>query len=345
MAGYGTRTDVGLYFRHPSSLLHETGSHPECPDRIRAIERALDDAGWAGLELREAQPADRAQLELVHTAAHIERIEAFCRSGGGMLDMDTIAVEASWDAALRAAGGASQGAAAVLGGEAPFAVSGMRPPGHHAESDRAMGFCLFNSVAVAAASAIDSGAARRVLILDWDVHHGNGTAQIFAARDDVLYISIHQSPLYPGTGHPREIGTGAGEGYTVNLPVPAGADGPLFLSLVQHVVAPIAREFSPDLLAISAGFDAHADDPLADCELLDSDYAQMTASMRALGTELGAPLLICLEGGYELDALGRSMLATVRAAGDSLAPAVAPLSPSAAARDHFRGRWRTLAAN
>ncbi len=215
----------------------------------------------------------------------------------------------------------------------------MRPPGHHAESARAMGFCLFNSIAVGAASAIAEGAAERVLILDWDVHHGNGTAEIFAARDDVLYVSIHQNPLYPGTGQPSEVGSGAGRGYTVNLPVPAGADGELFLALVQHVVAPIARDWRPDLIAVSAGFDAHADDPLADCRLLDDDYGALAATVRDLAAELGAPVIVCLEGGYDVDALGRSVVATVRALGGANAPPDASAERVAAERRRLQPLW------
>ncbi len=304
---------VGIYFHHPSSARHDTGSHPERAARLVAIEAALDEAGWPGLERAQPEPATRAQLELVHRPEHVSAIERFCAAGGGLIDMDTVAVAASWEAALRASGAAVEGAARLLAGETDFVFAAMRPPGHHAESARAMGFCLFNSIAVGAASAIAEGGAERVLILDWDVHHGNGTQEIFAARDDVLYVSIHQDPLYPGTGQASEIGAGAGRGYTLNLPVGAGADGELFLALVQHVVAPVAREWRPDLIAVSTGYDAHAEDPLADCRLLDGDYRALAAAVRELSSELDAPLLFCLEGGYELGALSRSVVETVRA--------------------------------
>ena len=331
---------MGLYFHHPSSFAHETGRHPENASRIRAIEGALGSAGWPGLELVEAPLADRELIERVHDVAHIDRIERFCAAGGGMIDGDTIAVQASWEAALRAAGAAAAGAERILAGESDFAFSGMRPPGHHAESGRAMGFCLLNNAAVAAAHAVAACDARKVLILDWDVHHGNGTAEIFDADGDVLYVSIHQSPLYPGTGHPGEIGTGAGEGMTMNLPVPPGADGATFGSLIQHVVAPVGRELAPGLIVLSAGYDAHADDPLADCRVSTDDYGQMTAAMRELGAELGAPVLICLEGGYDVDALAASVLATVTAMGSAEPPEPAPPQPAEAARERFaRGRW------
>jgi acetoin utilization deacetylase AcuC-like enzyme len=307
---------MGLYFRHSSSLAHDTGSHPERAARIGAIETAMDEAGWPGVELEQAAPATREQLLRVHTPDHVEAIERFCAAGGGMIDMDTIAVEASWEAALRAAGAATEAADRLLAGESEFAFCALRPPGHHAESARAMGFCLFNSIAVGAGHALAAAGAERVLILDWDVHHGNGTAEIFAASDSVLYASIHQSPLYPGTGQLAEVGTGAGHGHTINLPVAPGADGELFASLTQHVVAPIARAYGPDLIAVSAGYDAHREDPLAECSLEDADYALLAATMRDLGDELGAPVLVCLEGGYALDALARSVVATVRALAD-----------------------------
>ncbi|MEZ5062018.1 MAG: histone deacetylase [Solirubrobacterales bacterium] len=331
---------MGLYFHHRSSLLHETGPHPENPRRIRAIEAALAGAGWPGLEQVEAPEAERAMLERVHDPAYVDRIERFCEAGGGMIDSDTVAVRESWEAALRAAGAAAEAAERLLSGESEFAIAGMRPPGHHAESDRAMGFCLFNNAAVGASHAIAAAGAERVLILDWDVHHGNGTAEIFDADGDVLYVSIHQSPLYPGTGRPDEIGTGAGEGMTMNLPVPLGSDGELFRALVQHVVVPAGLELRPGLVVISAGYDAHVDDPLANCLVETEDYADMTASMRDLGRELGAPVLVCLEGGYDVDALAWSVLATAHALAEDGPAEPAPIELALAARQRLaRGRW------
>jgi len=331
---------MGLYFRHRSSLEHETGPHPENAGRIRAIEAELERAGWPGLEPVEPPAAERAAIERVHDRDHVERIERFCAAGGGLIDADTVVVAASWEAALRAAGAAVAGAERVLAGEAEFAFCGMRPPGHHAESDRSMGFCLFNNAAIAAAHAIAACDVERVLILDWDVHHGNGTAEIFAAAGDVLYASIHQSPLYPGTGRADEVGAGAGEGMTINLPVPPGTGGEVFRSLVQHVVVPAGRALAPGLIVISAGYDAHADDPLAGCLLRTADYGELTATVRDLGRELGAPLLICLEGGYDVAALAASVLATVRALGSDEPAEAAPPEPALAALDRLaRGRW------
>ena len=228
--------------------------------------------------------------------------------------------------------------------EGGFAFCGLRPPGHHAERDRAMGFCLFNNVAVAAAHAITECGAERVLILDWDVHHGNGTEAIFYGSPEVLYSSIHQSPLYPGTGAATDFGSGEGEGRTVNLPVPPGSGSDEFLALVQHVVAPVAREWRPGLLCISAGYDAHRDDPLANCEVDDEGYRDMAASMRELAEELEVPLLICLEGGYSLAALARSVVATLDAVSAEGAPREAPVEPAAAYRERLTRFWSGLGA-
>ncbi len=335
---------MGIYLRHHSSLLHGTGSHPENAERIRAIEAMLDEVGWPGLDVLEPPAADRSWLLQVHDPRLVDAIEALCAAGGGAIDADTMVNGESWEAALRAAGAAGAGAERLLAGESDFAFCGLRPPGHHAESDRSMGFCLFNNVAVGAAHAIAECGAERVLILDWDVHHGNGTAEIFDDRDDVLFISIHQSPLYPGTGMVDETGRGAGLGTTLNLPVPPGSGGPEFIGLVEHVVGPLARAYRPDLIAVSAGYDAHVIDPLADCEVGTSDYATMARHLRELGREIGAPILVCLEGGYEPGALASSVLATILALGDDESPesveAVA-LVDEAVARAAGLDRWRS----
>jgi acetoin utilization deacetylase AcuC-like enzyme len=315
---------TGLYVRHPLSLEHQTGPHPENPHRIEAIEARMESLDWLGMERMEAPAATREQLERVHSAAHVDAIEALSARGGGMIDLDTVASARSFDAALRAAGGAVAAVERLLAGEAGFAFCGLRPPGHHAESARAMGFCLFNNIAVATAQALAAGGAERVLILDWDVHHGNGTEATFYGTDRVLYASIHQSPLYPGTGAPGDIGSGEGEGYNVNLPVPPGAGPDEFLALVQHVVAPLARGYEPDLLAISAGFDAHRDDPIAQCRLDEAAYADMAATARDLAAELDAPILLCLEGGYDLGALSASVAATLTALAGDEPPRQAP---------------------
>ena len=310
-----------VLFHHPSSLEHDTGGHPENARRIVAILRALEEREWLGWDVRLSPAAERETIAAVHEMAHIERIERLCRGGGAMIDMDTLVSEGSFRAALHAAGGCVALVDALLGPEgAPAGASLHRPPGHHAEPSRAMGFCLFDNVAVAAQHALDAHGARRVMIFDWDVHHGNGTNAIFHARDDVLFCSIHQSPLYPGTGRASDAGSGDGEGFTVNMPVPAGSGDDVFLSHVAHVVRPLALAYGPDLLLLSAGYDAHADDPLASCVVTDDGYAAMAALMRATAEQLGVPLGIVLEGGYDLAALSRSVVATLAVVGSTEPP-------------------------
>jgi acetoin utilization deacetylase AcuC-like enzyme len=333
---------LGIYVRHPSSFEHDTGPHPENAGRLRAIEAALESAGWPGLERIEAPAATREQLLRVHSDRHIRAIEELSARGGGMIDIDTVTSERSFEAALHAAGGAALAAERLLSGDERFAFCGLRPPGHHAEGSRAMGFCLFNNLAVAAAHALAEGGIERVLVLDWDVHHGNGTEAIFARSDRVLYASVHQWPLYPGTGPAHYVGEGEGEGYTVNMPVPPGSGSDEFLSLVQHLVAPLARAFQPGLVAISAGYDAHRDDPLAECRVETDAYGDMAATMSQVAAEVSAPVLVCLEGGYEPAALAASVVATVEALGDGREPRAAPAEPAEPYLERQRERWPLL---
>jgi acetoin utilization deacetylase AcuC-like enzyme len=259
----------------------------------------------------QSPAVDRAVLEAVHPSEYVESIERACASGGGFLDMDTVVSPDSFEAALHAAGGAVRMVELLLDGAAPYAFSAHRPPGHHATRARAMGFCLFNSVAVAARHALERRGLERVMILDWDVHHGNGTNDIFHASAQVLFVSIHQSPLYPGTGPASDVGSGEGRGFTVNLPVPPGSDDRVFCGLVDRVAVPLAREFAPQLVLVSAGYDAHAEDPLGECRVTEQGYASMTRSVRAVCEELEAPVGCVLEGGYGLGALARSVAATL----------------------------------
>ena len=334
-----------LLLRHPCSLEHDTGPHPERAARIVAIEEALAARDWLGWNVRESPAAAREALEAVHDPLHVDRLERFCARGGGMIDIDTVASAGSWEAALHAAGGAAALADALVGGDAAVGASIHRPPGHHADARRAMGFCLFNNVAVAAQRALDAHGLERVLILDWDVHHGNGTNDIFHATERVLFASIHESPLYPGTGPASDTGSGPGEGFTVNLPVPAGSGDETFCSLVEHAVVPLAGAYAPQLVLVSAGFDAHRDDPLAGCRVSDGGYAAMAASVRRLATELDVGLGFVLEGGYEVGALARSLVEVLAVAGAAEEPAAVdlPVHPLAArARGRLAGRWPAL---
>lgn len=300
-----------LILRHDASLHHDTGPHPERIARMEAIERELEARGWLGYEVRDSSPAGPRLIDAVHAAGHREAIAAACAAGGGALDADTIVSAGSYDAALHAAGGAAEAVDVLLSGSAPVAASLHRPPGHHADANRAMGFCLFNSVAVAARHARDAHGLDRVLILDWDVHHGNGTNDIFHADPGVLFVSIHQAPLYPGSGPATDRGSGDGTGFTVNLPVPPGSGDDVYRALVDHVVVPAARAYAPQLVLISAGFDAHAADPLAGCTVTEAGFAGMAASVRRLAAELEVPVGLVLEGGYDLQALASSLAATL----------------------------------
>jgi acetoin utilization deacetylase AcuC-like enzyme len=336
-----------VLLENPSSLAHNTGAHPEQAARIVAIDRELAEHDWLGYERVSSPAAPRSALAAVHTEAHIDSIEAAAARGGAHIDADTIVSAGSFVAALHAAGGAVELVDRLLNGSAPTGFSAHRPPGHHAERARAMGFCLFNNVAVAARHALDAHGLERVMILDWDVHHGNGTNDIFHSDPRVLFVSIHQSPLYPGTGPASDIGSGDGEGYTVNLPVGPGSGDAVYGSLVDGVAVPLARAFAPQLVLISAGFDAHRDDPLADCTVTESGFAAMTRSMRRICQELEVPLGGLLEGGYSLGALARSVLATLTALSgpvDAPAEPVATETPQAvAARERLGARWPALA--
>ena len=334
-----------LWLRHESSFAHDIPGHPERPERIRALEAEMARHAWFGASLLEAPTVAREQLLAVHPESYIAGIEDLCTRGGGYLDADTAAVASTWEAALRAAGGAVGLVDALLGGSASVGVSALRPPGHHAERERAMGFCFFGNAAVAAERARSAHGAERVLILDWDVHHGNGTESMFAADPGVLFISIHQWPLYPGTGPASFAGRVAGEGYTVNLPVPGGSGDATYLSLVEHVAASLIRAWEPQLVLVSAGFDAHRDDPLATCQVTEAGFAGMTAAVRRASDAVGAPVGLVLEGGYDLGALSGSMAALMPVLVEETVPAGAlverhPLADEAAAR--LAPRWPSL---
>jgi acetoin utilization deacetylase AcuC-like enzyme len=321
-----------VFLEHPSSLEHDTGGHPEQAARIVAIERELEARDWLGFERVRSPAVDRAVLGAVHPESYIESIERLAARGGGAIDADTLMSSGSFGAALHAAGGAVRLVETLLDGDAGAGFSAHRPPGHHAIRSRAMGFCLFNNVAVASQFALDKRGLERVMVLDWDVHHGNGTNDIFHADRRVLFVSIHEWPLYPGTGPPSDIGSGDGRGFTVNIPVPPGTGDEDYTSIVEHVAVPLVSAYRPQLLLISAGYDAHGDDPLADCLVTEAGFAAMTQSIRRAADVVGAPIGCVLEGGYALGALARSVAATMGALRAPLdnEDAPVPLTPAAA---------------
>jgi acetoin utilization deacetylase AcuC-like enzyme len=332
-----------VFLAHPSSLEHDTGAHPEQPARITAIERELAARDWLGFERVSSPAVERAVLTAVHPEAYVDAIERAAANGVRALDPDTPISPGSFEAALHAAGGAVKMVELLLDGDASCAFSAHRPPGHHATPTRAMGFCLFDNVAVAARFAVDRRGLERVMVVDWDVHHGNGTNDIFHTSDRVLYVSIHQSPLYPGTGAASDVGAGPGEGFTVNLPVPPRSGDFELRSLVEHVAVPLMAAFEPQLVLVSAGYDAHREDPLAQCLVTDEGFAAISRSMRRGCDAVGAPLGCVLEGGYALGALARSVAATMNElrsdAPGGAAPDAVEVSPLAVQARERLARW------
>jgi acetoin utilization deacetylase AcuC-like enzyme len=298
---------------------HDTGRrHPERPERLGAVERGIDAAALGDALVRlEPTPAPRETLELVHDASYLDALERFVREGGGALDPDTVASSGSWDTAVEAAGAGLVAIDALRAGAADAAFVVARPPGHHAPRDRSMGFCLINNVAVAAGALTAAG--ERVVIVDWDVHHGNGTEDIFWDDPSVVYVSTHQWPYYPGTGRPSDTGGSGAPGSVFDFALPAGATGDVALAALDDVVAPALERFGPTWVLVSAGFDAHRNDPLADLAWSAGDYAQLTRRVRELAPAPGR-LVLFLEGGYDLDALARSTTATVAALADVAVP-------------------------
>ena len=341
---------AGILFRHASSMLHDTGpGHPERPARIVALTDALSARDWLGYRVLDSPAATPEQIAAVHPVPYTDALKALCADGGGRIDSDTVVSPGSYAAAEHAAGGACAMVDVLLRGETEVAAALHRPPGHHAQAARAMGFCLLNAVAVAARHAVDAHGVR-VAVIDWDVHHGNGTNDIFHAEPRVLFCSIHQAPLYPGSGPAEDVGSDAGAGATVNLPVPSGSGDETFCSLVEHVIVPLLAAYEPGLVLISAGFDAHADDPLAGCLVTDAGYARMAAALREGAASVGAPVGVVLEGGYDLGALTRGLIAALDALGqapgdrarDSSGLAEHPLATEARVR--LAPFWPTLDA-
>ncbi|MBV9755992.1 MAG: histone deacetylase family protein [Alphaproteobacteria bacterium] len=300
-------------FTHPACLLHDTGpGHPESPDRLRMVLRALEKPEFSAL-LRESAPAaSREHLVRMHRPDYVDAILRIRPSDGDLvpLDADTVMSAGSAEAALRAAGGAVAAVDAVQEGRARAAFVAVRPPGHHAEPSAAMGFCLFNNAAVAAQHARDRWGLARVAVVDFDVHHGNGTQAMFAADPGLFYASSHQHPCYPGTGHAHERGIA---GNIVNAPLPPGADGGLFRRAWEERILPALDAFAPELLIVSAGFDAHRADPLAELRLEVDDFAWLTGALAGVAARhCGGRMVSVLEGGYDLAALAASAAAHVR---------------------------------
>ncbi|MEO5373678.1 MAG: histone deacetylase family protein [Alphaproteobacteria bacterium] len=302
-----------LFISHPVCLEHDTGAyHPERPERLTAILRALDDKAFAPLVRTEAPYADLAQIERVHPGSYVRSIlAAVPASGHRHIDSDTVLSPESGEAALRAAGGVVAAVDAVARGEVRNAFCAVRPPGHHAETATAMGFCLFNNVAIGAHHARAVHGFHRVAVVDFDVHHGNGTQEIFWKDADLFYASTHQYPCYPGTGGGGETGSANN---VVNVPLAPGSGSSEFRKGVTSRILPALVAFRPDFLLISAGFDAHARDPLASLNLGDDDYAWVTAELLKIADEAcGGRVVSVLEGGYDLTALSTSATAHIRA--------------------------------
>ncbi|HEU4476399.1 MAG TPA: histone deacetylase family protein [Methyloceanibacter sp.] len=294
-----------LLLTHPACLEHDTGyGHPERADRLRAINDALDDPAFKPLKREQAPRAELADIERLHPEAYVEMIRATIpERGHKSLDPDTIVSPGSWEAVLRAVGAAIYAVDQVVGGKADNVFCAVRPPGHHAEPSRAMGFCLFNTVAIAALHARAKHGATRVAVVDFDVHHGNGTQVAFWSDKDLFYGSTHQMPLFPGTGARDETGVGN----ICNAPLKAGDDDDEFRAAYEQVILPAVDQFAPELLIVSAGFDAHLRDPLAQLRLVETDFAWITEQMMEVAAKhCRGKLVSSLEGGYDLEALASS---------------------------------------
>src|SRR4051794_13744980 len=302
-----------LLLGHPAALAHQVPmGHPERPDRIRAVERALEDECFSGLIREQALRAEPETIALTHPEPYIQAIIAAApREGFVQIDADTSMSPGTLEAALRAVGAAAQAVDEVMAGKVRNAFSAMRPPGHHAERAQAMGFCFFNNVAIAARHAQKAHGAERIAIVDWDAHHGNGTQDVFWSDASVLFCSTHQMPLYPGTGAASERGE---HDTMVNVPLRAGDGGEAFREALEIAVLPRVEAFGPDLILVSAGFDAHWRDPLADLQLTEADFAWATKQLMNIADHrCGGRIVSLLEGGYDLDGLARSAAAHVKA--------------------------------
>jgi acetoin utilization deacetylase AcuC-like enzyme len=300
------------YVYHPIYLKHDTGQHVEVAARLEAITLYMEETGLKDkLALIEPRPATVDEIALVHDKGYIKEVEEASAKGGDWLDPDTVTTADSYQAALYAAGGLIRATEAVVEGEVNGAFALVRPPGHHAVAKQAMGFCLFNNIAIAARYALEKYDLERVLIVDFDVHHGNGTQAAFYDDPRVMYISTHEHPFYPGTGMLEETGSGEGKGSNLNVPLPAGCGDDEYLDVFEKILVPAARRYKPRLILASAGYDGHWADPLAMMRVSVSGYARMTSVIKELAAELcQGRLALTLEGGYNLKALAASVEAT-----------------------------------
>ncbi len=300
---------------HPDYRKHVTGpGHPERPERLTAILRGIDASGL-GPTLRwiTPEPLTREQITDVHTVDYLDRLEALARAGGGLLEPDTVVSPASVEVAYLAAGGAAAAVSTVLDGQARTALALVRPPGHHATASEGMGFCLLNNAAIAATVAKTQYGRSRIFLIDWDVHHGNGTQAIFYTDPTVLYLSVHQEYWYPGTGAWHEVGAGAGEGFTVNIPLPAETGDEGYRLIFEEVVVPLGKCFAPDLTIISAGYDAHFEDPLGRMHLTAAGFRALTELATAASQSAEGRIVALLEGGYNLVHLPFAVVGTLEA--------------------------------
>jgi acetoin utilization deacetylase AcuC-like enzyme len=304
-----------LLLTDPAMAAHESPGHPERPARLAAAAAGVEAGAHlvgADLELAEIAPADDEALLRIHTPSHLARLTAMGAAGGGWLDPDTYVGVDSMRAARIAAGGTAEAARAAALGRASVAFAVVRPPGHHAAQDRGTGFCLLNNIAIAVAALRAAGLARRIAVVDWDVHHGDGTQSIFDGDPDLCYASTHQSPFYPGTGDRSERGRGVAEGTKHNRPLAAGSGDEAFVSAWIAELLPEVEAFRPEAICVSAGYDAHRDDPLAGLEVTEAGYQAVAQALGACAVRLGRPgIALTLEGGYDLAALRASVSASV----------------------------------